>query len=376
MQNSLFNNDNTVKNTIEKLNAIAFDGELSLPLVACDDGYAQINFATFYINAEGTLDIWEGKIPSIGQRGRQMTSLGGGSADLYTVHAGDEIGDVYTISKYVPVPEDTRSDDYGTSALNLCLNHAALNALGLDKQHVALATTLPVAQYMDSDDGINRRLVDAKIENLKKIVTKGRADEPNNIVDYAAVFPEAVCGLIDYMCDAAGMMREDLDPEEVRLGIDIGGNTTDLVIVLPGFRIGAKASLHAGVNHVKDRLRQLLITRFGEEPDATILEKAVRTRSVSWWGEDPEDVSAEYEEAVKEVLLPIKQAITDFRKQFPSLSEMVGFGGGVALMEEQLRAGGLKKLIVMPNADGANARGALKMMILTQKYREITAGGK
>lgn len=348
---------------IAKLNKEFFEGDLLCPVVSVDDGYAQNNAAVLVIEGTGdsaVLKIIEDKIPSLARRGRHTSAVIGGAVNLYGVVESNE---EYTVSEWVQSPEDTRTPDYSTTTLNLSLIHHMLNRLGLAGENVALLTGLPLEQYMDGEEGTNTILLEKKKKNLLRDVYVGPRKEPSAKVVFAGIYPEAVAGIVDYMIDEYGDMKPGVNPDVVRLGLDIGGNTTDMAIVLPGNQLGAKKTLEYGVTHVKDRLRQLLMKRFECEPDDTLLEEALMTKRVSWFGGDPEDVTAEVGDAIGCVMQPILAEVDLFKRRFPSLKEIIGFGGGVALMENLIRDR-YPNIIVLDNADGANARGFLKCALL------------
>lgn len=348
---------------LKKLNREFFDGDLLCPVISVDDGYAQNNSAFLVIEGSGDkakFKIVEDKIPSLARRGRQTTSIVGSAVNLYGVV---ETNEEYTVSEWVQSPEDTRTPDYSTTSLNLSLVHHMLNRMGLAGEKIALLTGLPLEQYMDGEDGTNSVLLEKKRKNLLREVYVGPRKEPSAKVVFAGIYPEAVAGIVDYMIDEYGEIKAGVNPDIVRLGLDIGGNTTDMAIVLPGNQLGAKKTLEYGVKHVKDRLRQLLMKRFECEPDDSMLETALKTKTVSWFGDDPEDVTAEVEDAIGCVMQPILAEVDLFKRRFPSLKEIVGFGGGVALMESLIRER-YPNIIVLENADGANARGFLKCALL------------
>ncbi|SIQ98610.1 ParM/StbA family protein [Marinobacterium stanieri] len=354
----------SVQEYLAEMNQYHFEGELIVPLVAIDDGYAQYNSALMVIemaDGEAKLKIVEDRMPALASRGRHTAGMAGGALNLYgRVDTGEE----YTVSQYLANPEDTRTDDYATTTLNLMLVHAALDRLGLAGEEVAIATGLPLKQYMAGDDERNTRLIDKKCANLMSPCYIGTGSKPSAIVHSVKVYPEAVCGMIDYLVDEYGDNREGVDPNVVRLGLDIGGNTTDMAIILPGNQVGARQTIKYGVSHVKDRLRQLMNARFDLHPDEAMLEEALRTGFVQWFGGEKENVEAEVRDAISTVMDPILEAVKAFMRDFPSLREIIGFGGGMALMQNSIRER-YKNIIILDNPDGANARGALKYSLLS-----------
>ena len=353
-----------VSEYLKSLNSLAFEGRMLVPLVALDDGYAQFNQAVLVLTkpSEGEIkaEIVEDVMPSLAKRGQHLHGVIGGTVNLYgTVDTTEE----FTVHPHVSEPEDTRREDYPVSSLNLCLTHAALDRLGLAGEVCAVATGLPLEEFMDGENGTNSKLINKKVKNLKRPVYITNSDNPSAQIAFAGVYPEAIAGMVDYLIDEFGNYREGIDPSLTRLAIDIGGNTTDLAIIHAGNVVGAKQTLKQGVKHVKDRLKQLLRKKFDHEPDDALLEQALKTKEISWFGGKSIGVAQEVDDAVNHVMGPVAKQIETFKGQFPSLREIVGFGGGVALMSESIKQQN-PNIIIVENPSGANARGFLKCSII------------
>lgn len=356
-----FFSNRSVDDYLKDLNKHFFGGAMKVPLIAIDDGYAQCNYAFVdveMVDGVAELVIREGKIPSHGRRGQHV--VGGMGAAASGLYSCEQTGESYTIHQYVSKPEDTRTTEYPVSSLNRFLIHSILFELGLGGHDVAILTGLPLDQFLDGEGGINTPLLARKAENLTKPVVAGVMKRPSANVVYVGTYPEGVSGMVDYMINQYGEKR--VQEGVVRLGIDIGGNTTDLAILLPDNQIGAHKTESSGVNHVRDKLRSLLIKRFSYEPDQALLNEALMTRQITWFGAQPESVELEVNEAVMSVIDPIMREIDGFKKEYPSLREIVGFGGGVLLMGSVIKAK-YPHIQIIEDADGANARGFLKYAI-------------
>ncbi|WP_286241244.1 ParM/StbA family protein [Neptuniibacter halophilus] len=360
-----------VADYLKSMNDLGYDGQMLVPIIASDDGYAQINMAWLELVLDGesvVARIMEDQISAIAKRGQHLNAAMGGATHLYGVEEG---GVEYSVHPYIFEPEDTRRAEYATSELNLCLIHAGLDRLGLAGEKVALLTGLPLEECLDGESGFNEMLISRKVKNLRRKVYVGKSGNPSAEVVFAGVYPEALAGMMDYMLDEYGNLRDGVEENVARLAIDIGGNTTDLAIVLPGGVVGEKLTLKQGVKHVKDKLRLNLMKRFDYEPDDMMLEQALKTCKVSWFGGLEEDVTPEVENAVDSVMSPLTKQIDAFKKKIPSLREIVGFGGGVALMEDLIREKN-PNIIIIDNPAGANARGFLKSALL-YSFDEIMA---
>lgn len=333
--------------------------DLPVPLIGVDDGYDQIKTA-YWALENGQLAIHVEKIKSRARRGVHAHAVGGQGMGVFTTG-----GEKYTVRDTMNSHEDTRSDDYPKSMLNRVLLHAGLRNLGLGGgQGVAVVTGLPPkAFYSDvSATGVNEKLVEDKTENMMVPVRYGIDQNPGAEILFHGTFPEAIAGMIDYLIDDQGRPREGVNQDQTLMGLDIGGNTTDLVVMAPGNEVLQKETIRFGVSHMRDRLRGLLESKHDLPLDDLLLDQAIATRKMHPFGETKE-VDEEWEKAVNDVLVDIFSETERFRKRYPSLSGMVCFGGGAALCSEVIKAR-YPSVKMMPNPDGANARGFLKMATL------------
>lgn len=353
-----------VSEYLKQMNELAFEGRMLAPIISVDDGYAQYNTAVLFLEKSSSGDvvctIEEDVMPSLAKRGQHLNAAVGGTVHLYGT---EDTHEEFTVHRHVSDPEDTRKEEYPISSLNLCLSHSALDRLGLAGEVCAVVTGLPLEEFMDGEGGTNTGLIEKKVANLKRPVYVAKKGRKSAEIAFAGVYPEAVAGMVDYMIDEFGNLKDGIDPDLTRLAIDIGGNTTDLAIILPGNIVGAKLTLKQGVKHVKDRLEQLLRKRFDMKADETLLETALKTKKMQWFGGEIHDVEREVSDAVNYVMDPLTSQIEAFKKQYPSLREIVGFGGGVALMEEIIKEQ-YPNIIVVDNPSGANARGFLKCALI------------
>ncbi|UUA75136.1 ParM/StbA family protein [Cellvibrio sp. QJXJ] len=329
---------------------------LPCPLIAIDDGFDQTNTAHWAME-NGVLTILEDKIKSRGKRGRHAISMSMEGVGLYS--SGD---DVYTIRDTMD-HEDTRSDDFPKKPLNRFLVHAALSKIGITGgQDVAVVTGLPLTTYMPVLGEVNQRLIDAKRENIMTPVTVGVGNTPSANIVFHGVFPEAIAGLADYLIGNDGKFREGMSFDVVRMVLDIGGRTTDMAIILPGNDIAKIHTINFGVSNMRDTLRRMIESKLDMALDSISLDEALMTKQATLFGK-LEDFTKEWNTAISSVLKEIFNAAGDIRKLYPSLREMVCFGGGAALCESMIREQ-YPEVKMVENPDGANARGYLKFASL------------
>lgn len=327
-----------------------------VPILGVDDGYNQINLA-YWVLRDGVLTIAEDKIPSRAKRGRHIHGITSGAAGLYCTDNTE-----YTVRATLADAEDTRTDDYAKTVLNRVLVHAGLNHVGLTNgQGVAISTGLPIKMYYgNTDSGANDKLINAKTENMLSPVTLGIGKTPSAKIHFHGVYPEAIAGIVDYLMDNSGASIVGRDPNAIRMALDIGGNTTDMAIILPGLEIGAVETIRFGVSHMRDALKAILEDKFELSLDNMSVDTALNTQKLALFGGDVHDVSADWEKAIASVLNEIFSAAEQFRRKYPSLQEMICFGGGASLCESVIKSQ-FKNIIILDNPDGANARGFLKL---------------
>jgi plasmid segregation protein ParM len=329
---------------------------LPCPLVAIDDGFDQTKVA-YWVIENGVRTIKEDKIKSRGKRGRHAISMQMTGVGLFS--SGD---DVYTIRDSMDY-EDTRTDDFPKKPLNRFLVHAGLSKIGISNdQEVAVVTGLPLLTYMPSMGEINQKLIDQKRENMLTPVTVGINKTPSAKIVFHGVFPEAIAGLADYLIDNNGKPREGLDFDVVRMVLDIGGRTTDMAIILPGNDIAKIETIDFGVSHMRDHLRKLIENKMELTLDPISLDEALQTKSAYLFGTQ-EDFTDEWNQSVSHVLRDIFESASELRKKYPSIREMICFGGGAALCEDLIKEQ-YKEVKMTENPDGANARGYLKFASL------------
>lgn len=322
------------------------------PLVAIDDGYNQVNAAFWRLEEDGSFSIGQRKIKSRGKRGRHLQTFGGEGVGIYS--SGD---DEYTISPNLAEPEDTRTDDYAKTPLNRFLVHAILNSMGITNgMEVALVTGLPVGHYLRDGTGVNTKLVEAKKKNMLVPVVVGIDKSPSARVVRHGVLPEAISGIVDWVIGDNGQAARD--PSIPRMAIDIGGNTTDLAVIFNTQEVAETITVKYGVSHMRDKLRMLVEDKLDFVADSMTIDEVLDTKKAHVFGTE-ESFEDEWVQATNDVLKNIYQELKALNRKYPSIKELVGFGGGVELCKSVIRSE-FSQIQTMDNSDGSNAVGALK----------------
>jgi len=298
--------------------------------------------------------------PSRAQHGKQLASITtfGNSEVFYTVKDNDE---TFTVSDYLPNPEDTRFSGFHTSALNLVLIHHALRAAGFGGKSVKIATGLPVNAFFLGNTELNKTLIAAKQKNLGREVTCG--SRPVAKVVSNTVVAEAIAAYFDSMLDMDGKPTDLFDEFKTStVGvIDIGGRTTDCAVILPeadSIDMARTGSADIGVLNMYDAIHARI--RAQEDLDLPLnkIEKIVKTKKLRAGGEEidmTEIVDDETNKLAEKILSAIYPKIGNGR----DLEYILIVGGGAYVLKNHLKKA-FKHAIVPEQPEFANARGMLK----------------
>ena len=324
-------------------------------IAAVDDGYGMIKVVT----KDGK---W--KIPSRARVGAHgVATIGVKTAnqapDAASLDNGYETeGTPYTVSADVE-GEGTRFNDYPVSGLNRVLVQHGLRLAGLSGKQVKIVTGLPVNDYFSGDtrnvDKINR-----KIESLMKPV---RALDPTGKVATVVenhVCAEGVAAWIDRVLDNKG--RQLVNFAQPAAVVDIGGRTTDCVLVLPGFKVdfARSGTGDIGVLRLYDSVKRRVHARHKVEMPVVALEQAVITGQIMLWGKT-HDVSDLVKEAKREVSEMILREVQRRIGDTYDLHEVLIVGGGAVLFDNIRQA--FPNANVPEDPEFANARGMLKYLM-------------
>lgn len=316
--------------------------------VGIDDGHAEIKLAL----PDGRMF----KIPSKARAGIVGVSAFGRVAGQ--IDGGYETENQrFTVSDFVD-GEGTRFDEYPFSAINRVLIHHVLRLAGLGGRPVRIATGLPVAHYFQGS-APNYVTIERKCKSITTPVCTVSGDATADI-QASYVVPEGVAAWIDYSLDNSGNISNNVSrPAAI---VDIGGRTTDTVVVLPGWRVdhARSGTGNIGVLDLYESLRTRLCVKFAiNDIPAQALEDAVKTGHVMMWGKSIL-VEEHVVEAKREIGEQILREVSRRIGRAADLEKVLFVGGGATVFEH------LKS--TFPNADSpehpqfANARGMLKFM--------------
>lgn len=321
-------------------------------LVGVDDGYAMTKIAMPGLTLQ---------IPSRARAGvHGVTSVGrdtGAAADMDCGYETD--GGLYTVAEYLD-GEGTRFDEYPFSSLNRAVIHHALRLAGLSGKQVKIATGLPVKHYfsgLQANSAVIKRKTASLDIPVKPIVAGGQCADI--VANY--VFAEGVAAWIDHAIDDEGKVVVDMGaPAAV---VDIGGRTTDCVLVLPGLKVDHARSGTGEIGVL--RLYDIVSSRIQQAHSLSdvpgyAIEQAVRTGSIRLWGKD-QDISKIVEDAKREVGEQILREVQRRIGYGADLEKVVFVGGGAVVFDSIRQA--YRNAVVPKDPEFANARGLLKFMM-------------
>jgi len=330
--------------------AASVDRQRRQPIdLGIDDGYACTKLAL----PDGHLLV----IPSTARAGRSNVSWMPRAKQLIFEYETD--GNVYSVGDIDAAP--TRYDEYAFSGLNRVVVQHALQCADLEGVDVRAVSGLPVSAFYHRSgvrraDGIQR-----KRDSLKLHVRPASGAVSADIVEHD-VIPEALAAWYDHVIQENNGAAA-LDPDQVARSIaviDIGGRTTDTVVVLDqGIVHASSRSVELGLLDVQRSLGDRLEERFDlKRLEHRQLRRVMDTRSIRVFGRDY-DVTAEIEAAKREL---VERLRAEIHRQLGRGADLdcVLFVGGGALALRELISDWFPNQKTAHKPAFANARGMLK----------------
>lgn len=326
-------------------------GELQTIDVGLDDGYAFTKVAL----PDGRLIA----IPSRARIGRaNVTWLNGSKQRVFEYETDDTLFAVGDIDG-----EPTHFDGYPFSGLNRAIVQHALHEADLAGQSVHAVSGLPVSSFYLKDGSQRTEVVGRKRNSLKQTVQPIDGRLPAAIA-FHEVIPEALAAWYDHVI-TEGSGGVQLEPERLSMPvavIDIGGRTTDFVVVAEqAVRHNGSGSLRCGLLDLKRQVGESIRDRFDlEEMSERATDDAVRTGSVRMFGKT-HDV-AELVRASRHQLVERLHAETQRQLgRGAELEQILFVGGGAVALANDIQHWFPNQRIA-PHPAFANARGMLKYL--------------
>ncbi|AKS22846.1 hypothetical protein ABH19_02415 [Leptospirillum sp. Group II 'CF-1'] len=312
--------------------------------VGVDDGYAAVKLA--WQDPDGTLRTFS--VPSRIQQG---------SFGIGTLTSDARVGGYETEGLFFTVGiegEETRFPDFNLSPLARVLAHHALDQAGFEGRPVRIASGLPLNRYFLRIGKPDEEQIAGKIESFARPVIRADGGETVRIVQHK-VFAQGLAAALDWLSDPKRRTSGEVGI------VDIGGQTTDISVVLPGLLRERVATYDIGVLSVHDLLRRRVCGthRVDDVPSET-LEKALATGSLQIWGKN-HDVGKECEAVIHDVWSQLERRIRSvFEKKIASLDVILFVGGGSHIFRNLLAT--FPNAVIPEKPEFANARGLLKAL--------------
>ena len=319
--------------------------------IGLDDGYAFTKLAL----PDGQLVA----IPSRARLGRAgVTWIDAGEQRIFEYETE---GNRYAVGAVDGEP--THFEGYPFSGMNRAIVQHALQQAGLSGHSVHAVSGLPVSAFYLRDGSQRHKTLEKKRASLKQAVLPGNGQLPASIA-FHEVIPEALAAWYD---DVIVEQGEDVTLDADRLSvpvaiIDIGGRTTDFVVVKDqGIIHGSSGSLQCGMLDVKQSVENGIQERFDLETlGEQLIAQAVENQVVRLHGKDY-DIAPLVKMAKQHV---IERIHAETRRQLGlgvELDRILFVGGGTVALAEDI-ANWFPNQAIAKHPAFANARGMLKYL--------------
>ena len=320
-------------------------------VIGLDDGYAFTKVAL----TDGRLVA----VPSRARLGRAgITWLDGSKPRAFDYETE---GSVYCAGEVQGEP--TRYDAYPHSGLNRVIVQHALQAAGLRGRSVHAVSGLPVGSFYFGDGSKRSAFIGRKQDSLKRAVKPLDARAPAAVA-FHEVIPEALAAWYDDVIEESeqGARVEDRRLQDPVAVVDIGGRTTDFVIVAgQAVQHESSGSLRRGLLDLHRSVTDAVCRRYDLQSlsDGTA-EAAVETGRVRLFGKW-RDVADIVGEARQELLGRLHTETQRRLGHGAELERIVFVGGGAVALAEGISEW-FPNQTIAPHPAFANARGMLKYL--------------
>lgn len=353
----------------------------TLRVVGQDDGHDTVKTCTGWDPATKQFQYGYHKSRAV-QGLEQMMALGrhGGVGGAYaTEDQRFTIADGQSLLRSL----DTRMENYALSSLNRVLVNHALSACGLENTPVYLVTGLPVDQYY-RNGAPNEEMIGSKMKNLAMPVQRIGAGPGLAKIVKQGVLSEGIAAFYDALIQPDGTLDsyiEDLIARRPIGVVDIGGKTTDIVVISENAKSvypHRSGTDNIGVLNLLDKVGERLKAEFqlNANPPTPYVEQACRTKRFELFGEF-KDVSHIVESACREFLAQVQNFFVSKVGDGSDLGAILFVGGGAALIVSALGEDAFASVykgrrIIAKDPEFANARGMWKYGMFVVSLAERT----
>lgn len=354
----------------------------SMNLVGIDDG----NYGCKLTTRKGN-DTVSVIVPSLVRKGlmRQrsaldMTNMGGG-IESRTFSIEDQI---FSTGNVKNDANRAISRSYSSSCENLAVVHNALLSAGLGGKDVAVMTGLPFSYYYQPNGEVNKALVKAKKERFKSEVAMHESADKCANIEKHFVMAQGEAAYFDILVDMStrrtssglvtiGEPRKDILESNV-LVLDMGGGTTDVVVVGPNGVIDHARSgsfEHAGYKLIADiesavRARFEIVANLGRQR----YEDALKTGKLKINASRVVDVGDIRKQVVAEHFDSINERANAIVGSLDDIDIVVPVGGTPSFFTDEINAAYSENQVIWTeDAINSNSRGMFKRLYLTMNSK-------
>ncbi|WON75559.1 plasmid segregation protein ParM [Serratia sp. UGAL515B_01] len=224
----------------------------------------------------------------------------------------------------------TTETRYQYSLVNVVAIHHALLQSGIEPQKVDIVVTLPLSEYLDSDNQPNKENIARKKASVKRTVAvQGKA---GFAIDKVSVLPESI--------PAGFNVLASLEDDDSLLIVDLGGTTLDVSHVRSKMRGITKTwcDPKIGVSIVTDGIKNTLAanTRISSLHADNII---INRNDTSWLEHRMADVN--HRKAVMTTIEEkegvLTRRVTDALTRFTGYTHVMCVGGGAGLVKDAVK---------------------------------------
>lgn len=283
-------------------------------------------------------------------------------------------GDTYTVNQTLSRFENTRNEEYPTSKLSKALVYQALRLAEPKTRTLKIGSGLPVDRfYSGPNKSMNKNLLAAKKQNLLSMQNVyNKYDQLHGIpqleIAKHVVLCEANAAYYDILFNDEGTELSQIakETEIYQYGaavIDIGGRTTDCVVVNPGGNSlnGARSgTIDVGILAMQDELRQELKTTYGWNFISEAQLSNAMLTGMYGAGPNKTDISAHIDKHKQRLFSRIENFIESTIGDASDVPAIILVGGGAYTVGDLVRKR-YNNIITPDDVEFSNARGFYKL---------------
>lgn len=284
--------------------------------------------------------------------------------------------DTYTVNENMSNFESTQNDNYPLSNLNKALVYQALRKADVGRKTVSIATGLPVSKFYTTgmQKMMNKDLLLKKKNHLLKMDSVyNKYDQSLNLPQIKVrdhkVFCEANAAYYDVLVDDLGRITEVAEKYEIydygAAVIDIGGRTTDCVVINPGggsLNSDRSSTLNLGILDLMEELRNDLKAKYNWSfISEASLSRALET-GLYGAGANKTDIKDLIEDHKDRLFKRLESFLLTTIGDASDVPAVILVGGGSYILGDIIKTK-YPNIIIPDEQEFSNARGFYKILV-------------